>query len=99
MVLYMPPSSWASSHSLHWLWFGTEIIYFNIDFPLVCQLATSCSLNEKLGKLKLLCSLSRQKSTKPQMKSVCCLPFTGKQNKTKQNKTKQNKTTFLLSFY
>lgn len=33
--------------------------------------ATSLALSEKLDKLKLLCSLSQQKSAKPQVKSLC----------------------------
>lgn len=39
-------------------------------------MATSPALNEQLDKLKLLCNLSQQKSTKLQIESVCCFSFT-----------------------
>lgn len=41
----------------------------------MCQRATFPALNEKLDKLKLLCSLSQQKSTKPQTKEPFLQPL------------------------
>lgn len=78
MVLYPPPPSQASPIPFVGCDVELKFIFQYWFYSAVPDGHILSSGWKILDRLKLLCSLSQQKSTESQMKSVCCLALTGK---------------------